>query len=510
MKHRCNLYNRICFLLFISMLISIQNIWADVKIPAVLSNGMVLQQQSNVPIWGWSTPGESISVSCNWSKQKVAVNADDSGKWKAMVATPKAGGPYTIIITGKSNSISIVDVLIGEVWVCSGQSNMVFNFSNSNTYKEDLNKMNYPNIRYMEVNRQVSEIPLDDAPGSVWEAITPDTSKKYSAAALYFAMKLQKEMKVPVGIIEAAWGGTAIDNWSPAEILKKDKSLTASINRWKQWEKEFKGDSIGYYTALAAYKKKEISKKPEMPTSVYINHRPHRMPSGLYNGLIAPITQFKIKGVLWYQGETNRKWSSEYENHFNKMITSWRDAWQYDFPFYFVQLAPFKGDAQGVSEIMEAQFEVMKSAKNVGMVVTMDVGNMDDIHPKDKKPVGERLANWALSKTYGFKNINYSGPLYKGFTKKNNKIKLLFDYALSGLEAQGKLNGFEVVEFNDSGTEKAPRPLHVQIDGTELVVSAEKLEYPFIVRYGWGLNMAKANLFNKEGLPASPFRTLIK
>jgi sialate O-acetylesterase len=467
---------------------------------------MVLQQQSNVPIWGWSTPGESISVSCNWSKQKVTVNADDSGKWKAMVATPKAGGPYTINITGKSNSISIEDVLIGEVWVCSGQSNMVLSFSNSNTYKEDLNKMNYPNIRYMEVNRQVSETSLDDAPGSVWKAITPGTSKKYSAAALYFAIKLQKEMKVPVGIIEAAWGGTAIDNWMPADALKNDKPL----ERWEDWKKEFKGDSLGYYTTLAAYKKKEISKKPEMPSSVYINLRRHRMPSGLYNGLIAPITQFKIKGVLWYQGETNRKWSSEYANHFNKMITSWRDAWHSDFPFYFVQLAPFKGDAQGVSEIMEAQFEVMKTTKNVGMVVTMDVGNMDDIHPKDKKPVGERLANWALSKTYGFKNINYTGPLYEGFTRENNKIKLLFDYALSGLEAQGKLNGFEVVEFNDNGTEKSPRPLQVKIDGTKLVVSTENLELPVIIRYGWGINMANANLFNGEGLPASPFRTLVK
>jgi sialate O-acetylesterase len=190
-----HIYNKICFILSITIFISTQYLLADVKLPAVLSNGMVLQQQSNVPIWGWSTPGESISVSCNWSKQKVTVNADDSGKWKAMVATPKAGGPYTINITGKSNSISIEDVLIGEVWVCSGQSNMVLSFSNSNTYKEDLNKMNYPNIRYMEVNRQVSETSLDDAPGSVWKAITPGTSKKYSAAALYFAIKLQKEMK---------------------------------------------------------------------------------------------------------------------------------------------------------------------------------------------------------------------------------------------------------------------------------------------------------------------------
>jgi sialate O-acetylesterase len=356
----------------------------------------------------------------------------------------------------------------------------------------------------------VSEIPLDDAPGSVWEAITPENSTNYSAVALFFAIKLQKEMKVPVGIIEAAWGGTAIDNWSPAEILKKDKSLTASINRWKQWEKEFKGDSIGYYTTLAAYEKDEISKKPDMPSSVYINLRPYRMPSGLYNGMINPIIQYKIKGILWYQGETNRKWSEEYANHFSKMIASWRDAWQYDIPFYFVQLAPYKGDAQGVSEIMEAQFNVMRTTKNVGMVVTMDVGNMDDIHPKDKKTVGGRLANWALAKTYGFKNIHYSGPLYKGFTRENNQVELLFDYALSGLEAQGKLNGFEVVEFNDNGTEKSPRPLHVQVDGNELVVSAEKLKSPFIIRYGWGLNMAKANLFNKEGLPASAFRTLIK
>ena len=192
------------------------------------------------------------------------------------------------------------------------------------------------------------------------------------------------------------------------------------------------------------------------------------------------------------------------------MITSWRDAWQYDFPFYFVQLAPYKGDAQGVSEIMEAQFNVMKTTKNVGMVVTMDIGDIDDIHPKYKKPVGERLANWALAKTYGFKKINYSGPLYKGMKKGSNEVRLLFDYSEFGLKSKGKLNGFEVVEFNDNGTKKLPRPLNVRIEGNKLVVSTEKLKLPFIIRYGWGLNMSNANLFNKEGLPASAFRVLVK
>ena len=509
-KYMLSTYKRTFFLLCAILLISIQHISADVKLPAVFSNGMVLQQQSSVPIWGWGAPGEKISISCSWSKQKIKVKADDLGKWKTLIVTSKAGGPHIISVVGKNKSISIKDVLIGEVWLCSGQSNMVFNFGNSSTYLQDLNTMNYPNIRYMEVNRQVSAIPQDDAPGSIWEAINPENSKKYSAAALYFAIKLQKEMNIPVGIIEAAWGGTSIDNWMPADVLKYNMYLSGSLERWEEWKNEFKGDSISYYAALAAFEKKEITIKPKMPTSVYINQRPHRMPSGLYNGLIAPIVQFKIKGVLWYQGETNRSWSSEYAIYFDKMITSWRDTWQYDFPFYFVQIAPFKGNAQGVSEIMEAQFEVMKTAKNVGMVVTMYVGNMYDIHPKDKKPVGERLANWALSKTYGFKNINHSGPLYKRFTSENNEIKLHFDYSLSGLEAQGKLDGFEVVEFNANGTEKAPRSLEVKIDGTELLVSTDKLEFPFIIRYGWGLNMANANLFNKEGLPASPFRTLVK
>lgn len=502
--------NRIFFLSCAILLISIQHISADVKLPAVFSNGMVLQQQSSVPIWGWGAPGEKISISCSWSKQKIKVKSDDLGKWKIEMETPKAGGPYVISVNGKRNTISIKDVLIGEVWVCSGQSNMVFRMSDSDTYKEDLDNLDYPNIRYMEVKRQIGLVPKEDAPGSKWESINAETSSPYSAAAIYFAIKLQKELNVPVGLIEAAWGGTTIDNWTPHAVLKNDELLSKSIKRWEDWQNEFKGDSIGYHYAMEAYEKKEISNKPSMPTSIYMNNRPHRLPSGLYNGLIAPITQYKIKGVLWYQGESNRNYSEEYATNFDKMITSWRDVWQYNFPFYFVQIAPFKGNAQGVSEIMEAQFEVMKTAKNVGMVVTMDVGNMDDIHPKGKKPVGERLANWALSKTYGFKNINYSGPLFKETTKKVNEVRLLFNYSESGLEFQGKLNGFEIVEFNPNGTVKAPRPLEISIDGSELVVSTEKLEFPFIISYGWGLNMANASLFNKEGLPASPFRILVK
>ncbi len=509
---RCNfnIYNTTYFLFFAMLLIAMNNVSAQIKVPSVLSNGMVLQQQSNVPIWGWSAPGEKISVSSSWSKQKIKVKANNFGKWKIIMATPKAGGPYTLTIKGNSNSITIKDVLIGEVWVCSGQSNMVFRMSNSDTYKADLDNLEYPNIRYFEVKRQVSEIPQEDALGSKWETINAETASPYSAAAIYFAIKLQKKLNVPVGLIEAAWGGTTIDNWTPLETLKNDDLLSKSIKRWEDWGKEFKGDSIGYHYTMEAYNKKEISKKPSMPSSIYMNNRPHRLPSGLYNGLIAPITQYKIKGVLWYQGESNRNYSEEYALNFDKMITAWRNAWQYHFPFYFVQIAPFKGNADGVSEIMEAQLEVMKFAKNVGMVVTMDVGNMDDIHPTEKKPVGERLANWALSQTYGVKDIDYSGPIFKEYTKEKNHIKLHFDYAASGLKADGDVKGFEVIEFNSNGAKKPAKPLAVNIDGTDLVISTENLVSPFILRYGWGLNMGNTNLFDKEGLPASPFRILVK
>lgn len=483
---------------------------AQLKLPAIFSDYMVLQQQTNAPIWGWAKSGETIRISNSWSKQKVKVVTGKDGIWKTTITTSKAGGPYTLKIKSSNKTIQLKDVLLGEVWVCSGQSNMVFSLGTSLNGKAEVAKANYPNIRYLDVERQVSETPLVDVPGSVWTSVKPEKADKYSAIAIYFAAKLQQEMNVPVGIIEVAWGGTAADNWTPKQVLENDPKLMIALERFKTWQSDFKMDSIGYYVQLEAQKNGVIAKKPAMPTSLFIKARPHRAPSSLYNGLINPLTNFGIKGVLWYQGETNRKWSSEYAYLFETMIDSWRKAWNEDLPFYFVQLAPFNGSVEQVSEIMEAQLEVFHKVENTGIVVTMDVGNMDNIHPINKKPVGERLANWALANTYNFKNINVLGPLFKSTEVKNDRLIVNFEYAQSGLKTQGIPIGFEIVEFESNGTHKQSKSIIPTIENDRLIFNIQNYKKPFILRYGWAEKMENANLFNEEGLPASSFRVLIK
>lgn len=483
---------------------------AQLKLPAIFSNHMVLQQQTEVPIWGWAKPGETILISNSWSTEKLKVISDKNGIWKTKIYTSKAGGPHWLDIKSTNKTIRLKNILLGEVWVCSGQSNMVFSLGSSLNGKTDVSKANYPNIRYLEVKRQISDTALIDSPGSKWTPVTPENAAKYSAVALYFAEKLQNELNVPVGIIEAAWGGTSADNWTPKEILENDKELNIALERYKEWQDNFKMDSIGYYAQLDAMSKGVIAKKPEMPVSLYIKARPHRAPSSLYNGLINPLINYGIKGVLWYQGETNRKWNSEYAYLFKTMIESWREAWGKDFPFYFVQLPPFGGSIEKVSAIMEAQLQTYRAVKNTGIVITMDVGDMENIHPINKKPVGERLANWALAKTYGFKNISISGPLFKSTNIKKNKIIVNFEFAESGLKTDGTPNGFEIVEFKQNGTHQTPKTIIPKIENDKLIFNIENFQEPFILRYGWAEKMENANLFNNENLPASPFRVFIK
>ena len=487
-----------------------QNVLADLKVPAYLSDGVVLQQQSKVILWGWDIPGNKIKINCNWSDSLINTKADNEGKWQAAIKTNVAGGPYQISIQSNKESLSIKNILFGEVWLCSGQSNMVFRFSNSSDYLKDKEEMNLPQIRYLEVERSIEDEPQNDIPGSVWKSINPDNADRLSAVALYFAQKLQMDINIPIGIIEASWGGTAIDSWTPLHTLKENARLAVNLDRWEDWKRDFKKDSIAYQAQLHALKNGEIAENPEMPITVYINKRPQRKPSSLFNGMIAPLSKFRIKGVIWYQGETNRTWSEEYEYHLIKFIESWRNEWGYNLPFCLVQLAPYKGKAEAVSQIMEAQFNVSNTMEDVGLVVTMDVGDMDDIHPKNKKPVGQRLANWALSKIYGYDTKFYSGPIFKGYERNNNSIKLFFEHTLSGLIFQEELNGFEYIEFNENGTQKPPKKLELNIDDKILSISTRSISFPIIVRYGWGLEMARANLFNAEGLPACPFRVLVK
>lgn len=506
--------NLITKFFFFVLALAVLPLSAQLKLPAVFSDHMLLQQQAEVKVWGWAQPSSSITVEGSWNKSKVSTKTGENGRWEAKLQTSKAGGPFTLKISNKKESIQIKDVLLGEVWVASGQSNMGFSLSESENGPATIANADHPKIRYMKVERQVSEAPQDDAPGSKWEAITPENAGAFSAVAIYYALHLQKELNVPVGIIEASWGGTAADNWTPEPVLRNDAKLNIAFDRYKEWIKEYPRDSIGYYAELKAEEDGITSVKPEMPPSVFIKERPHRQPSVLYNGMINPFTNYAIKGVIWYQGETNRKWNEEYAHLFGSMIKGWREAWiRPELPFYFAQLPRFGGShIEEVSKIMEAQAQVLHQVAHTGMAITIDVGDMHNIHPTDKQPVGDRLALWALAKTYN-KNISpYSGPIFKSVEKdQNGNLKIIFDHTGSGLMANddGQLRGFEAVPFNSNGSEKEPQPLKAKIHGTTVIVNTEGLTAPFILRYAWAEKMEHANLSNKENLPASAFRVLV-
>ncbi len=392
--------------------------FAIIKLPAIFSDHMVLQQKSKVMVWGWAKPGEKVTLHDSWSNKNVSTISGTDGQWKAMLSTPAAGGPYTLNFKGE-NAIELKDVFIGEVWLCSGQSNMVFSLKSSDNAKQEIQKADYPNIRYYSVNRQYGTKPFDDAPGSTWEKTSSQTAGSFSAVAYYFAKKLQDTLKVPVGIVYAAWGGTPAEAWTPNELLHHDKSLSIYIDRWKKIQQDAGKDSVAYKNAMQQWEQKSNDsskgkvtlKKPVEPQSVYYFKRPWREPGVLFNGMINPVIPYKMKGVLWYQGESNVSFADEYEYLFSKMIESWRNKWkttedQTELPFYFVQIAPFGySDLDAAARLREAQQSVVKNMKQTGMAVTVDVGNMKDIHYTHKKEVGDRLALIALSKDYGFKKI---------------------------------------------------------------------------------------------------------
>ena len=492
--------------------------FADVKLPAIFSDNMVLQQNAAARFWGWASPGEKITITPSWSKKAVSTKADGSGNWKISVETPAAGGPFDIKISG-GNSIVLKDVLIGEVWVCSGQSNMVFSLNSADSAKEAIAAANYPNIRYFSVERQYGIVPFKDAPGSVWKKTTPKDAGTFSAVAYYFAKKIHHDLNVPVGIVYAAWGGTPAEAWTPASDFKHDDSLQHYIERWNYLQQHAAADSIKWYQQLDQWEKNDSGKtsvkKPEIPQTLYYFQRPWREPGVLFNGMINPVIPFTIKGVLWYQGESNVGYADEYEYLFSKMIQSWRDDWkakggQTILPFYFVQISAFGySNLNAGAVVRQAQYDVMKKTDRTGMAVTIDLGNMKNIHYTHKKPVGDRLALIAEAKSYGFKNIIYTGPACGNVKREGSKLQLDFDQQLFTID-QKSPQGFEI-GYRDPAIPDSV--IYVKaaslISGNKVTVWSNEAKNPIAVRYGW-LLVGKANLQNKEGLPAFPFEKKIK
>jgi len=483
---------------------------ADVKLPAIIGDNMVLQQGQKVPVWGWADPGEEVMVSVSWRGMSWAVTANTNGKWVFKMEPPEAGGPYEMTITGK-NVVRIKNIMVGEVWVCSGQSNMQFAVSQAVNAEQEVAGADYPNIRLFTVERKVAEQPQTDGKGS-WTSCSPQTAPGFSAVAYFFGRELHKNLSVPVGLIHTSWGGTPAEAWTRRGVLKADADFKPILTRYDEAVEKYPQARQEFEQKLAEWKqavekaKAEGANPPRRPAEPF-GPGHYQSPCGLYNAMIAPLIPYGIGGAIWYQGESNAGRAYQYRKLFPAMIKNWRDDWgQGDFPFLFVQLANFKQAKpepaeSDWAELREAQLMTLLSP-NTGMAVTIDVGDANDIHPKNKQDVGKRLAAWALGKTYGQKLV-CSGPIYRSMAVEGNRIVLQFDYVGSGLAASPAepLKGFAI-----AASDRKFVWADAKIDGNNVIVSSNEVSEPVAVRYAWADNPA-CNLYNAEGLPASPFRT---
>lgn len=503
-----NLTRLVVFLVLVAT-ITVFQAAAVVSTPSIFGNHMVLQEGKTLPVWGKADPGEEVTVTLgNVHKTTIAC---PKGMWMVKLPKQKAGKTLEMTIKGKSNTLTFTDVLVGEVWIGSGQSNMDMNVGSSANADEEIANAKYPEIRLFSVDYVVAGEPQDNVKGE-WVICSPDTIKYFSAALYFFGRDLHKELKTPVGLIKTAWGGTPAESWTTLPTLKSDPGLNAIVQRWDKAIADWPQTQKAYEETLAQWQKeadkakaegKPEPKKPDAPGDPATN--PWR-PAGLFNAMINPLVPYAIQGAIWYQGESNAGRAYQYRRLFPMMIEDWRRVWnQGPFSFYFVQLANFterKSDPgpSDWAELREAQTMTL-SLKNTGMAVIIDIGDAADIHPKNKQDVGKRLALNALAKDYGRK-IPYSGPMYKSMKISGNKVTLTFDHTDGGLVAKGgALKGFAI-----AGEDQNFVWAEATIKGNKVIVSSDKVAKPVAVRYAWA-NNPECNLYNGAGLPASPFRT---
>jgi sialate O-acetylesterase len=477
---------------------------ADVKLPALFTDHVVLQQDKLVAVWGWADEGEKVSVEF---RGKIATAYSKEGKWKVLLPKLTAGGPYKLTVKGK-NEITINDVLVGEVWICSGQSNMEWPMHASFEPEKDIQNSANESIRLFTVPKLKSNEPVQDVSAN-WVECGPTTLSNFSAVAYYFGRDLQKALKVPVGLIHTSWGGSPAEVWMREQVLAENDQYKAEILEDYRTQLERSREQIVKWEEA-----RDEAKKSGKPFNQG-KPGPFWKPAELYNGMIAPLIPYGIAGAIWYQGESNAGRAHQYRMLFADMISNWRtDFGQGDFPFLLVQLAPWdKGKKREITEITkepmnsdwaelrEAQTISTKVLPNVGMAVITDVGDKDDIHPKKKEPVGHRLALAAEAIAYE-KKVVYSGPTYKELEIEGDKAIVSFDHTGHGLEARGgELKGFAI-----AGPDRKFVWARAEIKGGTVIVSSPDVKNPVAVRYGWA-DFPVVNLFNKEGLPASPFRT---
>ncbi|MEM7262026.1 MAG: sialate O-acetylesterase [Planctomycetota bacterium] len=621
------------------------------RLPSLVSDGMVIQRNTTVRIWGWTEPGHVVTVEPSWSEESVRATAALDGRWAAPVRSPDAGGPHSIVLRCGDEMRVIRDVLSGEVWVCSGQSNMEWRMSWLQGNESDIAAAHHPRLRLIEVPKTISASPRDDFAGQ-WTTCSPEVAGGFTAVGYYFSRALLRELDVPIGLISSSWGGTPAEAWAAPEYLEefpqfeapltavraaaadaerfaaaqaermkkwrsavdaKDPGIagrwadpTTDVSEWEQatlpgnweaaghegfdglfwyrrtidipesWRGEpltlslgpvddfdvtwIHGKRVGGLDGAGDWRSPRTYTVPAdqtvtspltiavrvhdphggggfhgKPEAMFLQHGPETLslagdwfarpatpesqlpkrppatgfnsntPTVLYQGMIAPLLRNRIAGAIWYQGESNQTRARQYRRLFPKMIESWREAWgQGDFPFYFVQIAPFGygGRPESSAELREAQFMTLDAVPNAGIAVTMDIGDLRDIHPRNKLDVGERLARWALHQTYGRTEVVPSGPIFRRQTIEPGRIRLHFDHAV-GLATR---DDQPLTHFRIAGADRQYHDATGRIDGSTIVVSSPKVKNPVAVRFAF-TDTAEPNLVNGAGLPASSFRT---
>jgi sialate O-acetylesterase len=451
----------ICLFLSLSV-----NLTAAIRLPNIIGSHMVLQQKSTVKIWGWAAPAEKVIIKTSWDNKTYEATTSNGAKWVSNIQTPTAGGPYQITISA-SNTIVLEDVLIGEVWVCGGQSNM--EWSGDQSLKETLDEA--PNatntsIHFFYVAKSTSDFPQDNLEGK-WMVCSPEEMKHFSAIGYFFGKNLNQTLHYPIGLINSNWGGTPAETWTPeyvinnVAIIKKGADSLTAADKW-----------------------------------------PH-ITSKAYNAMIFPLTNYSIAGVIWYQGESNTNTHFAYEKLFTGMIDAWRHHWNQNFPFYFVQIAPFTYGNKNVGALLREAQTKAANHNGTGMVVITDlIPDTTNIHPTRKIEVAKRLSDLALNKTYGYTTIPCQSPIYQSHTIDKDKISIQFNNADNGLMAKGDI----ITSFEIASEDKIFLPALAKIIGNTIVVSNKNIKNPVAVRFAFN-NTAMPNLFNKEGLPVNLFRT---
>ncbi len=498
-------------------LVLLATVHADVRLPRVFGPHMVLQQQKPIVVWGWAAPGESITV--HLASTQAATTANDRGEWKVSLPPQSAGGPHSLTVKA-NNTLQLDDVLIGEVWLCSGQSNMEMGIAACLNAQTEIAAADFPAIRLLLVANRWTPQPQSDCEAT-WKVCSPTTVAQdgwggFSAAAYYFGRELHRKLGVPVGLIDATWGGTRIESWTPPEgfaavpALQQDyervqlgdprtprhqQRLTQTLDRFDQW------------LGQARHALTNLSLVPPVPAYPDELHPPRDVqhPTALFNGMIHPLLPFTHRGAIWYQGESNASEGALYTERMKALILGWRAVWQDpSLAFYFVQIAPFNygGDPEMIGEFWAAQ-TAAQSVPGTGMIVINDIGDLKDIHPVNKQDVGRRLAGWALAKTYGQKDVVYSGPTFRSFSLEGSQLRVQFDHAHAGLASRDgqPLSWFEIIDADEGGFV----PAQATIDGSSVLLSAPGVPHPVAARFAWSM-LAQPNLVNGHHLPAGAFR----